>query len=88
MGTRGKATIEDIQPGSIYQDGPAWLKQPEEKWPLKTAQEVRSNIPSCDSKYFFAAGVKEKSLWEDKEDYSHSSESLQQIFVKNGAKKS
>ena len=34
LGTRGKATLEDIKPGSIYQEGPTWLS--EEKWPTKT----------------------------------------------------
>ncbi len=54
LGTRGKATIEDIQPGSIYQDGPAWLKLSEEKWPTKTAMEVRSFIPKEEMNSKFA----------------------------------
>lgn len=37
--TRGAAP-EDLTEGSVWQDGPEFLKRPVEEWPSKTAKEV------------------------------------------------
>ena len=34
LGTRGKAKIEDIQSGSEWQSGPAYLRRPRHEWPV------------------------------------------------------
>ncbi len=35
LGTRLNATPQDMGPGSEYQDGMAWMKEPVESWPCK-----------------------------------------------------
>ena len=34
--SRNESTAADIMPGSMYRDGPAWLKESSTKWPVKT----------------------------------------------------
>ena len=42
LATRGTARMEDIGPGSEWQDGPAYLKQDRSRWPISRAF-VRNN---------------------------------------------
>ena len=34
LATRADATVEDISPGSDWQDGPTWMRLPRSEWPL------------------------------------------------------
>ena len=36
LGTRGKCSIDDMGPGTMYRDGPHWLKNSPDKWPLRS----------------------------------------------------
>ena len=36
LGTRGKCSVEDLGPGSMWREGPHWLKSPRNTWPLKS----------------------------------------------------
>ena len=36
MGTRGKVTMKDLEAGSMWREGPAWLKEPFSTWPLRS----------------------------------------------------
>ena len=36
VGTRGKCTVEDLGPGKMWREGPGWLKQPRDTWPLRS----------------------------------------------------
>ena len=48
LATRGLCTIEDVQPGSTYQEGPSWLRLEQDQWPVKTAGEVNASIPESE----------------------------------------
>merc|ERR1711888_376343 len=41
--TRGAATVKDVLPGSVWQDGPSFLKLEREQWPL--SREFKSELP-------------------------------------------
>ena len=36
IGTRGKVTIKDLGIGSMWREGPTWLKEPFSTWPLRS----------------------------------------------------
>ena len=36
LGTRGKCSVEDLGPGKMWREGPSWLKEPRETWPLRS----------------------------------------------------
>ena len=36
LGTRGKCTVDDMGPGTLYREGPTWLKYPSSDWPLRS----------------------------------------------------
>ena len=36
LGTRGKVSVEDLSEGSMWREGPPWLKYPESTWPLRS----------------------------------------------------
>ena len=36
LGTRGKVSIEDLGPNSLWRNGPDWLKLPFPQWPLRS----------------------------------------------------
>ena len=36
LGTREKCAIKDLQPGTLWREGPAWLKNPRESWPIRS----------------------------------------------------
>ena len=42
--TRGAATVKDVLPGSVWQDGPSFLKLEREQWPL--SREFKSELPA------------------------------------------
>lgn len=56
--TRGAAP-EDLQEDSMWQNGPAFLRQPMEEWPQKSAKEIaayaKEGINKLQRKYFSAA---------------------------------
>ena len=36
LGTRGKVSVKEMEAGSMWREGPAWLKSPRETWPLRS----------------------------------------------------
>ena len=36
IGTRGQCSVSDLEPGKMWREGPAWLKNPVESWPLRS----------------------------------------------------
>ena len=36
LGTRGKVSVEDLSEGSMWREGPTWLKSPASTWPLRS----------------------------------------------------
>ena len=36
LGTRGKVTVKDMNVGTMWREGPAWLKSPRSTWPLRS----------------------------------------------------
>ena len=44
LGTRGKMTVKDLNTGSMWREGPAWLKQPFLTWPLRSDFK-KHNVP-------------------------------------------
>ena len=36
LGTRGKVVVNDLDEGSMWRDGPAWMKSPCSEWPLRS----------------------------------------------------
>ena len=36
LGTRGKCSVKDLGPNTMWRNGPAWLCQPVETWPLRS----------------------------------------------------
>merc|ERR1711888_186373 len=36
LGTRGQVSLQDLMPGSIWREGPIWLKKERCKWPLRS----------------------------------------------------
>ena len=36
LGTRGKVSVEDLQAGSMWREGPTWLKNDKSTWPLRS----------------------------------------------------
>ena len=36
IGTRGKIAIKDLEVGSMWREGPTWLKEPFSTWPLRS----------------------------------------------------
>ena len=45
LGTRSNSTVQDVQPGSVYQEGLEWLKLEEGSWLVKTAGGIQGEIP-------------------------------------------
>ena len=43
IATRGKATIADVQEGSVWQEGPAYLRESRETWPV--SRDFRREVP-------------------------------------------
>ena len=48
LATRGACTIDDVKPGSTYQDGPSWLRLEQDQWPVKTAGEINQPVPESE----------------------------------------
>ena len=36
LGTREKCSINDLLPGTLWREGPVWLKQPRDSWPIRS----------------------------------------------------
>ena len=36
LGTRGKVSVKDLSDGSMWREGPAWMKSPRSTWPLRS----------------------------------------------------
>ena len=36
LGTRGQVKISDLDEGSMWRNGPKWLKDPRSQWPLRS----------------------------------------------------
>jgi len=45
LGTRSTCKVSDLGPGSRYRLGPDWLRQDESTWPVKTAEQVKQELP-------------------------------------------
>ena len=45
LGTRSTAKVSDLGPGSRFRLGPEWLRQDESTWPVKTAEQVKQDLP-------------------------------------------
>ncbi|MCP3668014.1 MAG: hypothetical protein GY696_36920, partial [Gammaproteobacteria bacterium] len=39
IGTRG-VSVDEIKPGSTWQDGPTWMTLPESEFPVRTFEEI------------------------------------------------
>ena len=48
IGTRGKARLEDIGPGSLWQLGPDFLCRERELWDLEIPEEVAGAVPESE----------------------------------------
>ena len=50
IGTRGKCSIDDLGPGTMWREGPDWLKDPRNQWPLRS--DFRKNhIPGLKKEF-------------------------------------
>ena len=49
LGTRGHCSIEDLGPGSMWREGPAWLKNPRDSWPLRS--DFRKQVPGLKKEF-------------------------------------
>jgi len=45
LATRSTCKVSDLGPGSRYRLGPEWLRQDENAWPVKTAEQVKQDLP-------------------------------------------
>ena len=50
LGTRGKMTVKDLDTGSMWREGPAWLKQPFSTWPLRSDFK-KHNVPGLKKEF-------------------------------------
>ena len=48
IGTRGKASLEDIGPALLWQLGPDFLCQERDSWPLEVPEEVNGAVPESE----------------------------------------
>merc|ERR1711867_250975 len=48
IGTRGRASLEDIGPASLWQLGPDFLCQDRDSWPLEVPEEVNGAVPASE----------------------------------------
>lgn len=55
LATRGAADISDIQTGSVWQDGPGYLRESRDRWPV--SREFRRSVPSNEKRSKFYESV-------------------------------
>merc|ERR1711867_307562 len=48
IGTRGRATLEDIGPASLWQRGPDFLCRERDAWELEVPEEVSGAVPDSE----------------------------------------
>ena len=46
--TRGECNVDDVGPGSVWQDGPAWMYSNLEEMPLRSYEKVCSDLTPQD----------------------------------------
>ena len=67
LGTRGKMTVKDLDAGSMWREGPAWLKQPSSTWPLRSDFK-KHNVPGLKKEFEilkFASNITELMVVND-----------------------
>ena len=50
LGTRGKMTVRDLDAGSMWREGPTWLKNPFSTWPLRSDFK-KHNVPGLKKEF-------------------------------------
>ena len=48
LGTRGNAKPVELERGTVYQDGPTWLQESEDCWPIKS--DIHGSVPPAETK--------------------------------------
>ena len=50
LGTRGKVAMKDLETGSMWREGPSWLKTPFSTWPLRSDFK-KHNVPGLKKEF-------------------------------------